>query len=103
MVMTADDDDVALAAELEPMGAGDEIERLIPRHVLQPQRDRARDVAGDHDVDATDVGKEAKHVPEVGALEVEVDGRAVEASRRAGLAVGIVFAHADASRVEAGP
>ena len=35
------DDDVVVAALVEALGAQDDVERLVPRHVLQAQRDAA--------------------------------------------------------------
>ena len=57
----------------ELVGAQDDVERLIPRHVAQ------RDVHGalhrriDDDVQAADLGERAQHGAQIGALEVEAD------------------------------
>jgi hypothetical protein len=70
-------EDVA-AVDLDPQmeHAGDRACRRVPRDPLEPQRDRAGDVVGDHQVDPAGVGDEPERVVDRGALEVEVDRRA---------------------------
>src|SRR4029079_2855225 len=43
LLLRSDPDDVAVAALVESLGLQDDIERLVPRHVDQAQRDAATD------------------------------------------------------------
>ena len=82
-----DADQVALAHLAEQLGAQDDVERLIPGHVLHLDRDLALDVVGGDDVHLADVGQQAQDVVDVGAAEVEVDAPpdvALLGPRRAG-------------------
>jgi hypothetical protein len=53
-----------------------DVERLIPRYVDETQGDATLHVVGDDDVLASDLGQQAKHVHDVGVLEVEGDSLA---------------------------
>lgn len=59
------------------MDGGDRAGRRVPGHVLEPQRDLAVDLVGDDEVDVADVGEQPQHVAQIGALDVEIDRRAV--------------------------
>ncbi len=65
-----------------------DVERLIPRHFVQRHVDRALHRLIDDDVEAADVGERAEHRPQIGALEVERDGMAVEPRLAAGDVAG---------------
>ena len=66
-----DQDDVAVLAHVEAARLQDDVERLVPRHVLQPQRQVAADrVAGD-DVQVGEVGDDLQQRPDVDVLEVQ--------------------------------
>ena len=73
-----DADDRAVHGVAELVGAQDDVERLVPRHVAQHDVDRALHVRVDDDVEAADLGERAQHRAEVGALEVEADRMAGE-------------------------
>ncbi len=66
-----DDDHVAVAAHVETLGRHHDVERLVPRHVLQAQRDAAHDRVADHDVEAAEVGDELEHRARLEVLEVQ--------------------------------
>ena len=66
-----DVDDVALVALVEALGAQHDVERLVPRHVLQAQRDVALHGVADHDVLAARLGEQLQHGAGLDVLEVE--------------------------------
>ena len=66
----------------ELVGAQDDVERLVPRHIAQRHVDRALDRRVDDDVQAADLRERPEHGAEVGALEVEADRIARVARRR---------------------
>ena len=66
-----DDDDVAVAPHVETLGRHDDVERLIPRHVLQPQRHAALHGVADDDVEAAEVSNELQHRARLEILEVQ--------------------------------
>ena len=65
------DDDVALLALVESLGAQHDIQRLVPGHVLQAQRHAAVDRVADHDVLAAGVGQQLQHRARLDVLEVQ--------------------------------
>ena len=65
--------DGAVHRVAEAVGAQDDVERLIPRHVAQRDVDRALDGRVDDDVQAADLGEGPQHRAQVGAREVEAD------------------------------
>ncbi len=65
------DDDVAVAAHVEALGRHDDVERLVPRHVLQPQRHAALHRVADDDVEAAEVGNELQDGARLEILEVQ--------------------------------
>ncbi len=66
-----DADDRAVHGVVELIAAQDDVERLIPRHFVEDDVDRALHVRIDHHVETADLGEAAQHRAEVGALEVE--------------------------------
>src|SRR5438874_942827 len=68
-----DADDVAHLLLPEGLGPEDDVERLVPGHVAQLDRDGALHVVGDDDVLLADLGDGAEQVPDVDVLDVEVD------------------------------
>ena len=67
----SDDDHIVLAALVQPLGAEDNVERLIPGHVLQAERQVPRDRITDHDVLAAGIGQKLQHRPDVDVLEIQ--------------------------------
>ena len=66
-----DDDDVVLLALVEALGAQHDVQRLVPGHVLQAQRDVAAHRVADHDVLAAGIGQQLQHGARLDVLEVE--------------------------------
>ena len=66
-----DDDHVILAALVQALGAQHDVERLIPGHVLQPQRQIAGDGIADHDVLAAGIRQQLQHRAHIDVLEVQ--------------------------------
>ena len=66
-----DDDDVAVAPHVETLRRHDDVEGLIPRHVLQPQRHAALHGVADDDVEAAEVGNELQNGARLEILEVQ--------------------------------
>ena len=66
-----DDDDVAVTPHVEAFRRHDDIEGLIPRNVLQPQRDAALHRVADDDVEAAEVGDQLQHGARLEILEVQ--------------------------------
>ena len=85
-----DDDDVAVAPHVEALRRHDDVEGLIPRHVLQSQRHAALDRVADDDVEAAEVGDELQNGARLEVLEVQREALAgvlailVEDARRRG-------------------
>ena len=78
-----DQHDVAVLAHVEALGLHDDVERLVPGDVLEPQREAALDgVAGD-DVEPGEVGDHLQHRPHLDVLEVERQLLALVALARA--------------------
>ena len=78
-VQRHDAHDVAVDAVAELVGAQDDVERLVPRHVAERHVDGALDARVDDDVQAVaDFRERAEHGAKIGALEVERDGIAGE-------------------------
>src|SRR6185312_2268837 len=66
-----DKNDVAVLAHVEALCLHDDVERLVPWHVLEPQRQApAYRIAGD-DVEAGEVGDDLQHRAHFDVLEVE--------------------------------
>ena len=66
-----DQNDVAVLAHVQALGLHDDVERLVPWNVLEPQRQAAGDrVAGD-DVETGEVGDHLQHGAHFDVLEVE--------------------------------
>ena len=65
------DDDVVVAALVEALGAQHDVQRLVPRHVLQAQRDAALNRVGDDDVLAAGVREQLQHRAGFDVLEVQ--------------------------------
>ena len=57
----SNDDDVAVAPHVEALRRHDDVERLVPRDVLQPQRHAALHRVADDDVEPAEVGDELQH------------------------------------------
>ena len=74
-----DADDGAVDDVAKLVGAQDDVERLVPRHVAQRDVHRALNRRIDDDVQTADLGERAEHGAQVGALEVEADRVAGEA------------------------
>ena len=72
-VQRRDADDGAVDGVVELIAAQDDVERLVPRHVVEDDVDRALHVGVDDHVQAADLGEAAQHGAQVGALEVEAD------------------------------
>src|SRR6266850_568442 len=71
LVARRDPDHVSAAAAVEAARLQDDLERLVPRHVLQAQGNVSRHrVAGD-DVEVGEVGDHIEHRPHLDVLEVE--------------------------------
>ncbi len=66
-------DQVPRAHHPEPLGREDDVEPLIPRDVVHPDRHAAGHVVRGDDVHVPDVGEEPEDAVDVRALEVEVD------------------------------
>src|SRR3569832_341443 len=62
---------VAHLAHAEVLGLEDEVEGLVPRHVLEAQADRALDRVAHHDVEAGEIGNEQQRRAHLDVLEVE--------------------------------
>ncbi len=62
---------LSFAAHVEALGAQHDVERLVPRHVLQAQRDVALHRVADDDVLAADVGQQLQHRARLDVLEVQ--------------------------------
>ena len=62
--------------EPEALGQQDDVERLVPGHVHQADRDLALDLVAGDDVELGHVGDEAQHVRDLDVLEVERDAAA---------------------------
>ena len=76
--------DVVLEHVAEAVLLEDQVERLVPGHVLELDRDRAADLGVDHDVQAGQLGDRAEDVLDVGVLQVERDRLARELGLRLG-------------------
>ena len=64
-------DDVAVLAHVQTLGLQNDVERLVPRHVFQPEREVAADgVAGD-EVEAREIGDHLQNRANLDVLEVE--------------------------------
>src|SRR5690606_1218138 len=68
-----DPDDVAAAALVQALGLQDDVQRLVPRHVDQPQGDVAGDGVGGDDVQPRLLGDQLQHGAHRHVLEVERD------------------------------
>src|SRR5690606_7257520 len=66
-------DDVAVAALVERLGLQDDVQRLVPGHVDEPQGDVAGDVVAGDDVQVRQLGVELQHGAHRDVLEVERD------------------------------
>ena len=65
------DDHVPVAPHVEALRRHDDVERLIPRDVLQPQRHAALDGIADDDVETAEVGDELQNRTRLEILEVQ--------------------------------
>ncbi len=99
-----DADDRALDRVVELIGAQDDVERLIPRHLVQRDVDGALHVGIDDQIQAGDLSEGAEHRAQVDALEVEADRVPRELLRRrvARFAIGTVGSMRLAARRAAG-
>ena len=73
-----DADDPVFVGDLVAVRAHDRDQRLVPGHVVDRGRDRARHLRARHDRDAPELREGADHRLDVGVLEVQADGRAVD-------------------------
>ena len=81
LVARCDQQDIAVLAHVQPLGLQDDVQRLIPRDILQPQRDRSTDrVAGD-DVEIGKVSDNLQQRTHVDILEVKRQAFALVALR----------------------
>ena len=71
LFLRRDDDDVVLLALVEALGAQHDVQRLVPRHVLQAQRHVAADRIADHDVLAAGIRQQLQHGARLDVLEVQ--------------------------------
>ena len=78
-----DQNDVAVLAHVQALGLHDDIERLVPGDILEPQRQTAGNrVAGD-DVESREIGDDLQHRPDFDVLEIERQLLALVALSRA--------------------
>src|SRR5205823_3199939 len=63
--------DVAVLAHVEALGLHDDVERLVPRHVLQPQRKVALYGVARDDVQASEISDHLQDRANVDVLEIE--------------------------------
>jgi hypothetical protein len=75
---------LSVLALVEALGAQHDVERLVPGHVLQAQRDAARDRVADDDVLAARVGEQLQHGAGLDVLEVQRQRSPVYCFRRLG-------------------
>ena len=89
-------DQVALSDLAQALGSQDDVQSLIPRHILHADGDRARHGIPGHHVDVAHISEQPKDVVDVGILEVEVDATTAVAALLIGptssaLASGVGF------------
>ena len=73
---------VAFLALIEPLGSQHDVERLVPRHVLQAQRDIAPHRIADHDVLAAGLGQQLQDGSRFDVLEIQRQALALELALR---------------------
>src|SRR5439155_14628805 len=66
-----DQNDVAVLAHVETLGLHDDVQRLIPRDVLEPQRQAPGHGVAGNDVEAGKIGDDLQHCSYFDVLEVE--------------------------------
>ncbi len=66
-----DQHDIAVLAHVEAFRLHDDVERLVPRNVLQAQREAAAHRVARDDVEPGEVGDHLQHRPHLDVLEVE--------------------------------
>ena len=66
-----DQNDVAVLAHVEALRLHDDVERLVPRHIFEPQREVALHGVARDDVQSREVGDHLQHRAHVDVLEVE--------------------------------
>ena len=71
LLLRRDHHDVAGLAHPEPLRLQDDLQGLVPRHVLQTQGDVARDGVARHQIEAGKIRDELKHGPDLDVLEIE--------------------------------
>ncbi len=71
LVARRDPDHVAVLALVQPLGLQDDVERLVPGHVLQAQCQVALHRVGRDDVEVGEVGDDLQHRAHVDVLEVQ--------------------------------
>ena len=71
LVLRRDPDHVARLAHAQALGLQDDVERLVPGHVLQAQRDAAGDGVAGHDVEVGEVGDDLQQRAHFDVLEVQ--------------------------------
>ncbi len=64
---------IALLAQAQTLGAEDDVQRLVPRHILQAHGDLTIDAIAHHHIGAGDIGNDLQERADVDALEAEAD------------------------------
>ncbi len=70
-VTRGDPDDVAVLAHVQALGLQDDVERLVPGHVLQAQGQVALHRVGRDDIEVGEVGDDLQHRAHIHILEVQ--------------------------------
>ena len=82
LFLRGDVNHVAFLALVEALGAQHDVERLVPGHVLQAQRDVALHRVADHDVLAAGLGQQLQHGARFDVLEIQCQALALELALR---------------------
>ena len=70
-IARGDPQHVARLAQAQALGLHDDVQRLVPGHILQAQGDRTRHRVGGHDVEVREVGDDLQQRTDFDVLEVQ--------------------------------